>query len=1273
MVKLKEIPRTAAFAWSPSGSDPLLVTGTVAGAVDADFSSTTQLELWDLSLLDRSPEAFDLSPRVSLDTNASSFASHTKHTGAIKSLEFNHIQKNVIATGGLNGEIYIWDLKNLDKAITPGRTPSRQEDVEAIAWNNGVTHILASGSSSGTSVWDLKNRKEVIHLSYTTPGVNGHSPVSSIAWHPDNSTTLITASSNEISPVILLWDLRNANAPQKVIQGHDKGILSLDWCKQDSTFLLSSGKDNKTFLWDVTDGSKIGEYPVTSNWNFQTSFSSHYPDIFASASYDGKITIQTLQDTNTATKKETNVDSDDFWNSNNYVDAQHPVVSLKSAPKWLKRPCSATFGFGGKIISVKSSGNSSTVSITKFTEDESLTSETSKFAAALKDNKISDIISDHLSSSEGTEHHDWELLQLINSGADKAALKKFIWSEEESAEGELTEASETNTKSAGEDNLFDGADGEDFLSDLSISNTYEPSGSFQIYGSEISATEKNITKAVLAGDFDKAVNIALKQESFADAFALAANASEATRNKVQNAYLSKNAEAKPFLRILASASSKNLTDLVINSDVAEWKDVLGAVFTFAADDATFRSLVSQLGDRLLDAKTSVNSRNNALFCYLAASNVAGASSIWVKEINEQEVEILKASSDSQTPYSAHVKALHKFIEKITIFKNQVKITQDDEKNLDQLYDAYREYANIVATQGQLDLAEIFLNFLPSQYAGASLEKERVLTANKKVTTSVNKNTKVNPVSSFTYPAVKPTPAANSFYKPAAPAASGSLYAPEKPAASSNPYSAQPAVPASPYAPVQSNPSPYAPQSASQPNAYAPQAASQSNAYAPPPIGKPQSPVPTNLAPPKQHGHNRTSSGIYTPTNPIINTYSPPTATGYGASAHNPPPVMPPPKRDSKGGWNDLPTSGLPQPTSRRATPAAASAIPNPFANQFQPLGANNAIGRQTSAPLAPPPSGPPPPGSSRSGSISSVTPDVSTPSAAPVNPYAPKIGSPAASKASPYAPYGGQQEQQGYFPPNPASAAPPVNPYAAAAATPPVNPYAAAPAPNLYGSPAGLTSPPNPYGAAVPAAAPPSNPYAPNPAAIPQGPQSGYAPPPGNGYGQPPQGMNQPPHGGYPPQGNGYGRSQDSYHASPPQASTPQPPAPVEPLVEETPKHPPGDRSHISDEALPIYQLLEQELNKVKPQVPATYKRQVDDIEKRLGILFDHLNNDDLLSPETVTDMIALSQALVEGNYDTAAQIRLAILTARTDECGQWMPGVKRLIDMSRVIAGSAQ
>ena len=50
MVRLREIPRTASFAWSPGAASPLIATGTRAGAVDADFSNETCLELWDLGL-----------------------------------------------------------------------------------------------------------------------------------------------------------------------------------------------------------------------------------------------------------------------------------------------------------------------------------------------------------------------------------------------------------------------------------------------------------------------------------------------------------------------------------------------------------------------------------------------------------------------------------------------------------------------------------------------------------------------------------------------------------------------------------------------------------------------------------------------------------------------------------------------------------------------------------------------------------------------------------------------------------------------------------------------------------------------------------------------------------------------------------------------------------------------------------------------------------------------------------------------------------------------
>ena len=46
-MKLKDISRTATFAWDLSSSSaPLIATGAVAGALDESFSNDSQLEIW---------------------------------------------------------------------------------------------------------------------------------------------------------------------------------------------------------------------------------------------------------------------------------------------------------------------------------------------------------------------------------------------------------------------------------------------------------------------------------------------------------------------------------------------------------------------------------------------------------------------------------------------------------------------------------------------------------------------------------------------------------------------------------------------------------------------------------------------------------------------------------------------------------------------------------------------------------------------------------------------------------------------------------------------------------------------------------------------------------------------------------------------------------------------------------------------------------------------------------------------------------------------------
>lgn len=78
MARVRDIQRTAAFAWSP-GAAPFIATGTQAGAVSADFSDNTVLELWDLDL-ESAQSGGELSPVASIETD-SKCVSHQKKSG----------------------------------------------------------------------------------------------------------------------------------------------------------------------------------------------------------------------------------------------------------------------------------------------------------------------------------------------------------------------------------------------------------------------------------------------------------------------------------------------------------------------------------------------------------------------------------------------------------------------------------------------------------------------------------------------------------------------------------------------------------------------------------------------------------------------------------------------------------------------------------------------------------------------------------------------------------------------------------------------------------------------------------------------------------------------------------------------------------------------------------------------------------------------------------------------------------------------------------------
>ncbi|KAH7882294.1 transport protein [Phlebopus sp. FC_14] len=1433
-MKQKEIHRTATFAWSPTASLPLIATGTVAGALDESFSNESQLEIWQPDFMNKNEfylgAELDSRPKGVVtdtsrfnriawgqvhkdrsrgviaagmengeltlwdpakivqhaDTSECLILRNTSHTGPVRGLDFNPIQTSLLSSGAVSGEVYIWDLNDPSKPYspTPGSRSTKLDEITSVAWNQQVQYVLAGASSTGyTVVWDLRGKREVVALAYgggagTLGGavgsgmaVGGRRGMSAIAWHPDNATRLVTASEDDMSPVIMVWDLRNARAPEKILTGHEKGVLSLSWCKQDADLLLSCGKDNRALCWNPQTSEIIGELPSADNWAFQVEWCPRNPDLLATAFFSGTIGIHSIQSTNAIpsssssvppTPKPSGAELFDAPLSLTHPDQSSLGLSLKQPPRWLRRPVSASFGFGGKLVSVSNLPNaqgkaqSSVVHLRGVSGEKSLVERVRKLRQAVEEGGLEEfaegIVSGDVQAQgkEGTE--TWkallslfransrdELVMLLGyskeevktrvqqaiaslkeaqrqqtpplhctadeDGAEPRVHEPVVSFAEPEAEEEVEQEGETEAdaeKTSSEVSVSDvvHADGEsattapslfgddhigmpqinadtgaDFFSTMAASQETDAhetqtivvphtnygidssvaatigsgpssvasaseslslkSNTFRIYPSEESETDRLVTRALVLGDFESAVELCLESERYADALLLAIKGGEELLQRTQKAYFERRTTEHPYLRLFQSIVTNDLADVVQNADLAEWAEVFVVLCTFASAEE-FGGLAEQLGARLEFQAGALRSeaegedgaegaselRKTATLTYLAAGRLERLVNIWIEELAEEENRRIQEETllDSSR-YAAHAHALQTFIEKVTVFRGAIKYMDSDltiiadraggptkTYKLAALYDRYFEYAEMLAAQGLLKEAVDYLKLMPEGYTGSALDfaavRERLLVASgqSKTKSTASASTKV----ADTHP----------------PSVSTSLdqtgrYTPARP-------TYQPVQPPAPYQPYQS------------------QYDGASTGY--------------------------TSGGPYALQQSLV---KPPSLT-------QPPPMRPPvssappPPRTQNGGWNDAPVvkNERRTPSSLSTSKAKPDAIMSPFPNATQsPSTPGSPLSAQ--GPQLPPParpasvqSRPPPPPQTRT----TIPPSQGRPV---TGPPPTRIMSPPQTRVPPPPPHApiGSYSPPRMAPGQPAelhvgpTPLPPPGPSGGPVA-PTAGPYARATPPPSVAAPPGPYAPP-PIQAGQPTLQQQQpGPYAPPPQFPPAVGQPGsYAPPPvGQQHHAPPQ-VRGPPQGqhslsGLPP----------AQQHGPPGGAPPAPPrapparAPVQ-RGPPPPKYPPGDRSHIPESAIPIYNVISEQLVRLKQTTTPQQRRMVEDLERRINPLFDALNCEALSKP-LVDQLLVLTRAMEAHDRESALAIHVDLLTrgSQTDDIGLWMSAVKQLI-----------
>ncbi|KQK80997.1 protein transport protein Sec31A [Amazona aestiva] len=733
-MKLKEIDRTAMQAWSPAQQHPIyLATGTSAQQLDATFSTSASLEIFELDLSDPSLDMkscatfssshryhkliwgphnmtsgetvsgvliaggengnvilYDPAKIIAGDAEVI-IAQKDKHTGPVRALDVNMFQTNLVASGANESEIYIWDLNNFATPMTPGVKTQPLEDVSCIAWNRQVQHILASASPSGrATVWDLRKNEPIIKVSDHSNRMH----CSGLAWHPDVATQMVLASEDDRMPVIQMWDLRFASSPLRVLESHSRGILAIAWNMADSELLLSCGKDAKILCSNPNTGEVLYELPTNMQWCFDIQWCPRNPAVLSAASFDGRISIYSIMGGSTDGLRQKQVDQlsasfgnlDPFGTGQPLPPLQLPqqtppksvVLPLKKPPKWIRCPVGASFSFGGKLVTFE---NAKTQQQQPGVEQQQrhhvyVSQVVTEKEFLARSNQLQEAV-----QCEGFVSYCQKKIDMAQADFEKNVWAFLKVNFEEDSRVKYLELLGYRKDDLRKKRVKDHKQETEDLG--TAKTTFNISVSGDVDGL--------ITQALLTGNFESAVDLCLHDNRMADAIILAIAGGQELLSRTQEKYFAK--MQSKITRLITAVVTKNWKEIVQSCDLQNWREALAAVLTYARPDE-FAALCDLLGNRLENEGDSLL-QTQACLCYICAGNVEKLVACWTK------------AQDGNSPLS-----LQDLIEKVVILRKAVQLTQAVDPNAvgALLAEKMSQYANLLAAQGSIAAA---LTFLPA--------------------------------------------------------------------------------------------------------------------------------------------------------------------------------------------------------------------------------------------------------------------------------------------------------------------------------------------------------------------------------------------------------------------------------------------------------------------------------------------------------------------------------------------------------------------------------
>jgi len=685
--------RFSALSWGKLGHEAAFPLGCIAGGLQDGT-----VALWNPNII------------FSSGADQGFVTTLQAHKGAVNRVEF-HPLNNLMVTCG-DSEVKIVNLENPSQPSTFEPSTSNKHvgsEVLSCAWNRVVPHILCSCSNTGTTVvWDLKQKKEVI--SFQDPA--SRLRCSSVAWHPEVPTQLVVCYDDDRQPSMQMWDLRNCQYPFKETAPHTKGVLAAAWNQMDPNLILSCGKDNMVICTSLASGSPETwcEMPA-QQYSFEVQWAPHKPALFSAASYSGTVGIYSVQQQQNAGKY---------------------------CPRWYRKSCGSSFGFGGKLLSFGAkAAEAAKVPTSSFCHSLVVPSEPEIVPTAdlfehwIAERRLREYCHDKARRCGGVASHEglmWELMgtQFEEDGRSKVPTllgfdQDHILQEAErflgSKPGNLTLSHEDETPVAAPPSLgpeLDRKQAESFFEELSASTEQKQREEMEreeqkkkeealgltsakaTKGTDWSSgPEALIKQSLLVGNLTAAVELCFKSGKMAEALLLASGGGTTLWTRARDEYL--RLQGDSFLTTVGNIMTNDFSKLVASSNLAHWMETLAIIATYS--NREYQALCEQLAERLEKEKFDIRS---AVICYICAKNFPKTVNIW--------------SNTHVASQGSQKLALQDLVEKMAVLQDATKFNQADPLFSQKL----TKYAEILANSGRLTAAMRYLCLLADDNSSAVL-------------------------------------------------------------------------------------------------------------------------------------------------------------------------------------------------------------------------------------------------------------------------------------------------------------------------------------------------------------------------------------------------------------------------------------------------------------------------------------------------------------------------------------------------------------------------